>query len=155
VTVERIDLSNDVERGAVAGVVAAVAMALAMFGDLAVTHQKTNELRLLGGLIPGLGRFWPVTGTLMHLGNGAALGALFGWIQAGLPGPTWARGLLLAMVENLLLWPVLLVTDRIHPHVKKGQLQRFNTPGAFAAEIFRHVVYGVVLGVVFERLERR
>jgi hypothetical protein len=146
------DLADPIERGAAAGVVGAVAMAAAMGLDLSLTHQRTNELRLLGGLLPGLGRFWPVTGTLMHLGNGAALGALFGWVQAGLPGPVWARGLLLAQVENLALWPVLLVLDRIHPDVRAGRLQRFNAPGPFLAEVFRHAVFGLILGVAFERL---
>ena len=152
---EPIDLGDDVTRGAVAGVVAAGAMAVAMWLDLAVTGAKTDELRLLGGLVPGLRRLWPITGLAMHLANGAALGAFYGWVQAGLPGKPWQRGLLLAEVENIALWPVLLVLARLQPASRGGTAQHFNTPGAFAVEVLRHAVYGVVLGLVFDRLGPR
>lgn len=150
----RLRLEDELQRGAVSGVVAAGAMLIAMLGDLRLTHARTNELRLLGGLIPWCGRFWPLTGTVMHFGNGAALGTLYGYVQAGLPGPDWLRGLLFAQLENLLLWPVLFVIERIHPQIKTGELGSFNHPGAFVAEVFRHAVYGVVLGVMFRKLER-
>lgn len=150
-----LDLADDVQRGAVAGVVAAMAMAVAMGIDMALTRQPTNEFRLLGGLVPGLRRLWPVTGPLIHLGNGASLGAFFGWVQAGLPGSPWARGLLVAELENVLLWPVLLVLAHVQPKSQRATIQRFNSPGAFVAEVFRHAVYGIVLGLVFDRLAPR
>jgi hypothetical protein len=51
---QSIDLSDIRQRGAVAGVVGAVAMAGANLLDMAITGQKTNDIRLLGGLVPGL-----------------------------------------------------------------------------------------------------
>ena len=81
-------------------------------------------------------------------------GTVFGLTHHGLPGPLWVRGLLFGQAENLVLWPVIVVLDRLHPAIRQGALPRFNRPVVFLQEVFRHVVYGVTLGLVYDRLSR-
>ncbi len=129
-----------------AGTLAAVAFLLAMAADLAILHRRTNDLRLLAGLLPGGARAWPIVGTAWHLANGAVLGLLFCRIRHRLPGPGWLAGLLFALGENLVLWPLVALLDRVHPEIRAGRLEPFNRPVPFLQEMWRHVVYGVVLG---------
>jgi hypothetical protein len=150
-----VDTTDEGQRGAVAGAIGAVAFMLSMGVDLAITRQRTNDLRLLSGMIPGGRRLWPVIGTASHITNGIALGALFSRAHHGLPGPTWVRGLIFAQVENLFLWPVMMVLDRIHPEIKRGKLEKYNRPGPFFAEVVRHAVFGVVMGCAYEMLTPR
>ena len=148
------DLADERQRGAVAGLVASGAMALAMLLDMRMTRERTNEFQLIGALAPSGARTWPVVGPVLHGVNGAALGAVFGLTHHGLPGPLWVRGLLFGQAENLILWPVIVVLDRLHPAIRQGALPRFNRPVVFLQEVFRHVVYGVTLGLVYDRLSR-
>jgi len=147
-----IDTRDEAQRGAVAGAIGAVGFMFAMAIDLAVTRQKTNDLRLLSGMVPGGRHLWPFIGSISHVTNGVALGALFSRVHHGLPGPTWVRGLIFAQVENLLLWPIIIVLDHIHPGIKRGDLEKYNRPGPFFIEVLRHAVFGAVMGAAYEFL---
>jgi len=70
------------------------------------------------------------------------------------PGPGWLAGALFALAENLVLWPVILVLDRVHPEIRAGRLERFNQPLPFLQEVWRHVAYGVTLGLLVDRWQR-
>ncbi len=147
-----IDTSDEAQRGAIAGAIGAVAFMLAMGVDLAITRQRTNDLRLLSGMVPGGRRLWPVIGSVSHVTNGIALGAVFSRVHHGLPGPAWVRGLIFGQVENLVLWPIIIVLDHIHPGIKRGDLEPYNRPGPFVAEVVRHAVFGAVMGLAYEML---
>lgn len=140
--------------GFIAGSIAGVAFLIAMALDIALTRSRTNDLRLLSGMVPGMGGAWPVIGTLMHMINGAALGSVYGHVQHLLPGPGWLRGALFGVIENGVLWPIITVLDRVHPEIRAGRLPAFNRPVPFLQELFRHIVYGAVLGWVYEQLRR-
>jgi len=146
---------TDLATGALAGFSGALAFLVAMALDLALTRRRTNDLRLLAGLVPGGARHWPWLGTAMHCLNGALLGTLYQRVQSRLPGPAWVRGVLFALLENLLLWPLIVLIDRFHPEIRAGRLEPFNRPVPFLQEVWRHVAYGAVLGWVSERLHRR
>lgn len=140
--------------GLIAGAIASVAFLIAMALDIAVTRRRSNDLRLLSGMIPGFGGLWPVLGTAIHMFNGTALGIIYGHVQHTLPGPGWFKGTLFGLIENSLLWPIIIVLDRVHPDIKAGKLPQFNRPVPFVQEIFRHVVYGAVLGWAYEQLRK-
>ena len=140
--------------GLVAGTVAGIAFLVAMALDIALTRQRTNDLRLLSGMIPGGSRLWPVLGTSMHTVNGAALGVAYAHVEHRFPGPGWLKGTVFGLVENMILWPIILVLDRVHPDIRRGTLPRFNRPVPFLQEVFRHVVYGAVLGWTYEQLRK-
>lgn len=150
-----IDTHDEAERGALAGIIGAVVMLFAMAFDIAITGRKTNELRLLAGMVPGGRKAWPIVGTAMHLVNGGALGALFGRTHHGLPGSIWLRGIVFGLVENMVLWPVVIVLDHINPAVKRGDVEPFNRPVPFLQELFRHAVYGAALGAAYNLLTPR
>jgi hypothetical protein len=141
--------------GIVAGSVAGVAFLLAMAIDLALCRNKTNDLRLLSGMMPGGSRLWPVLGTAMHMFNGALLGAVYAHIEHKFPGPGWLKGTAFGLVENMFLWPIIMVLDRIHPEIKRGNLEPFNRLLPFLQEVSRHIVYGAVLGWTYEQLRKK
>ncbi len=138
-------------RGVAAGLAAALAMLGAMALDLRLTGERTNELRLLAGMVPGGRRHWAVVGTLMHLANGAALGALYTRVAPRLPGPGWLRGIIFAEVENAALWPALLLLERVHPGFRSGEIASYNRPRAALLEVTRHLAYGATLGALLGR----
>lgn len=149
-----LDEPRSLGPGLIAGLAGALAFLVAMALDLALTRRKTNDLRLLAGLVPRGARHWPWLGLAMHCANGAVLGILYSRLRHYLSGPGWRAGLLFALAENFALWPVLLILDRVHPEVKAGRLEPFNRPIPFFQEIWRHVAYGVVLGWVHDYLSR-
>lgn len=151
----RMTQSQEVVRGIIAGLAGALAFLLAMTLDLFLTRRRTNDLRLLAGMLPGGAPHWPVLGTAMHFFNGAALGALYALLHERLPGSPAVRGIIFALLENALLWPVLLLLDRIHPEIRAGRLEPFNRPIPFLQEVWRHVAYGLTLGRVHFWLSER
>jgi len=141
-------------RHALAGLVGALAFLVAMAVDLALLRRRTNDLLLLAGLLPGGRHCWPLVGLVMHLANGGSLGIIYGRLRQRFPGPGWLAGALFALAENLVLWPVILVLDRVHPEIRAGRLERFNQPLPFLQEVWRHVAYGVTLGLLVDRWQR-
>ena len=54
----------------------------------------------------------------------------------------------MAQAENLALWPLILLIDRVHPAIRRGALAPLNRPAYFAQAVLRHAALGVVLGLV-------
>jgi hypothetical protein len=140
-------------KGAVAGLAGGIAFAAVMKADIALSGRRVDDFQLLAGFGPTRDH-WPVAGAVVHATNSIALGGLYSLVSDQLPGTGWQRGLTFAMVENTLLWPVLLVLDRVHPAIQSGELPAYNRPWPFLVENLRHAAYGLVLGVLFERLTR-
>src|SRR5919202_3903349 len=100
--------------GALAGGIAAGVWAAQQPLDKRVGGSGYDDVELLGKLVTR-GPGWPLAGAAMHVGNGAAFGAVYAQLRPFLPGPAAVRGLLAAMVENFGLWPLGAVVDRLHP----------------------------------------
>lgn len=139
--------------GALAGLAGGAAFAAVMHADLALTGNGVDDFRLLGQFGPWAAR-WRVTGPLAHAANSALLGACYAALEPRLPGPGWLRGLLFAVGENTASWPLVLLIDRRHPAVARGDLAPYNRPAAFGWETLRHAAYGLVLGAIFARIIR-
>ena len=134
-------------RGVVAGAVAASAWAAAEPALGRLFGTPFSDVRLLGRLAVR-GRAWPVAGIAIHVANGAA----FGWAFDRLGFGGARQGVLAAEAENLVLWPALLVVDRIHPDRRDGTWPKLATSRRVALyEIATHAIFGAVLG----RLVRR
>jgi hypothetical protein len=134
-------------RGAAAGVVAAAAWAAGEPVLRRLARTPYSDVRLLGRAVTR-GRAWPVAGLALHLANGAGFGAAFA--RLGLRGAT--AGVIAAEAENLVLWPGLLVVDRVHPDRRDGnwpQLTRNPRVAAYAIAV--HAIFGFVLGRLTER----
>ncbi|MGH3022950.1 MAG: hypothetical protein ACRDNI_04770 [Gaiellaceae bacterium] len=129
-------------RGAAAGIVAAAAWAAAEPALGRALGTPFSDIRLLGRLVTRSSA-WPAAGLALHLANGSA----FGWAfeRVGLRGVK--HGLLAAQAENILLWPGMLVVDRLHPYRRDGSWPRLATNRRVVAhEIATHAIFGAVLG---------
>lgn len=138
--------------GALAGAVAAGVWAAQQPLDKRVFGCRFDDTELLGKLVTR-GRGWPAIGLAVHLQNGARFGAVFATVGHRLPGPRSARGLLAAMIEHLATWPLVRIVDRIHP-ARRELPTLAGSRRAFAQATWRHLVFGLVLGLVEARLNR-
>jgi len=134
-------------RGALAGTAAAGAWAVAepAVARLVRPPAGYSDVRLLGPLLTGDGRRWRAAGLAAHLANGALFGAAFA--RAGARG--WRQGLAAAQAENLALWPIMAVLDRVHPDRRSGAWPPLvRNRRVFAYEVAVHAVFGVTLGAL-------
>jgi hypothetical protein len=136
-------------RGATAGALAAGVWALQQPLDKRAFGVDYDDTELLGKLVTR-GRAWPAAGLALHLANGAAFGAVYAGVARRSALPAWSRGPAAALAEHLALWPLVLVTDRLHP-ARDEMPSLAGNARAFAQATWRHLLFGVVLG----ELDRR
>ncbi|HUN79386.1 MAG TPA: hypothetical protein VMU32_10725 [Solirubrobacteraceae bacterium] len=137
-------------RGALAGVLAAAAWAAQMPLDKRVFGSDFDDVELLGKAITR-GRAWPLAGWALHLQNGALFGAIYANLAPRAPLPSWVPGPVAALGENFATWPLLAISDRLHP--ARAELPAaFASPRALAQSTWRHLLFGVVLGELERRL---
>ena len=141
--------ATNLGRAAAAGLAGSVAYALAMWLDLRVVRYRFDDFTLLGRPFSVDERRWRRIGAALHLVNGSLLALPYAALGRTLPGPGWARGLLYGQLENLALWPLMLVVDRYHPARREGALDRAWSGRAFLVAAWRHVAYGLALGLLY------
>lgn len=133
-------------RGAAAGVVAAAAWAAGEPVLRRLARTPYSDVRLLGRAATR-GRGWPVAGLVLHLANGAVFGASFS--RMGFRGVK--AGIAAAEIENLALWPGLLLVDRFHPDRREGNWPPLaRNPRVAAYAIVAHALFGSILGLLTE-----
>ena len=136
--------------GAVAGGIAAAAWALQQPFDKRLFGTDYDDVELLGKAVTR-GRAWPVAGFAVHVANGALFGAIYAQVKPRMPGPAPLRGLTVATMENFGLWPLGRLSDRWHP--ARDELEPLGgNRRALAAATWRHAVFGILLGLLEERL---
>lgn len=134
--------------GALAGAAASLAYAIEQELDLRVFRHNVDDLTLIGRLVTKNRRVIRPVGLAIHLLNGATLGIVYETLARDrLPGPPAVRGICFSLLENTLLYPLALLENR-HPGIRDGILSRYWNAPAFTQETIRHVVFGVVLGLV-------
>ena len=100
-------------RGGVAGAVATVVMTLEQPLDKRLFESKYDDVEILGKLVTR-GDDWQPIGFVLHVQNGAILGAAYARLKPSLPGPAVLRGLLVGLIEHVATWPmVALVISRL------------------------------------------
>ena len=135
-----------------AGVGGALAYLVAQTLDRRLVNSRSDDLILLGGLVTQRRPIWRPLGFLLHLLAGGIFGIIFESLVAPrLPGPYGLRGVLMAQAENVLLWPLLIPIDRIHPAIRSGELAPTNRPVYFGQAVWRHLVLGAVMGALLGR----
>jgi hypothetical protein len=139
----------NVPSAALAGAIASAVYAGEMYLDMAFTGNQLDDVQLLEGARRGRKAQFPILGMLVHLLNGSALAIVYAVIKPLLPGPNWLKGLLFGALFLVAVWPLTPVLDRIHPLIKRGDLPRFNTPVALGQNITRHLLFGLVLGLLY------
>jgi hypothetical protein len=132
--------------GAMAGGIAAGLMAAQSPLDKRVFECDYDDVELLGKLVTR-GSEWPFVGLVLHVQNGALLGAAYSQLRPFLPGPALAGAVAVALAENFGLWPLGRLVDRYHP--ARRELPRLSgNRRALAQATWRHLVFGVALGAL-------
>jgi hypothetical protein len=137
-------------RGALAGTLAAGVWAAQMPLDKRVFGSGFDDVELLGKAFTRR-RGWPVVGWILHLQNGALFGAVYANVAPHTPLPSWVRGPAAGLAENLSTWPLVALTDRLHP-AREELPAAFANPRALAQSTWRHLLFGVLLGELERRL---
>ena len=137
-------------RGGIAGAAAAVAMTLEQPLDKRLFDSRYDDVEILGKLVTR-GDGWLPIGFVLHVQNGAVLGAAYARLKPSLSGPPVLRGLLAGLVEHIATWPMTVLVDRCHPARKELPKLAAN-PRAFGQATIRHAVFGAVLGFVEDAL---
>ena len=126
-------------RGAAAGAAAATVWALQEPLDMRVFDVDYSDAELLAKPLKAS----RTTGMVLHGVNGALFGAAYSAVAPRVPGPGVAKGAAAGMTEHLATWPV----TRFLPGV-----QLYGNHRAFAQALWRHLLFGVVLGTLEARL---
>lgn len=141
-----------VTAGMLAGVAASIAYAIEQEVDLHLVGHYTDDLTLVGRLFTSDDSRIRPLGFAGHLLNGAIVGAVYAFLaDRRLPGPPLARGVIFALAENVVLYPLALL-ERHHPAIREGTLASYWSRKAFYQQTLRHAAFGVVLGPLTERL---
>jgi hypothetical protein len=137
---------------AISGLAAGAAFIAVLEADLRLTGRNVDDLMVLGSPFVAEPAQARALGGAIHAVNSLALASLYAMLERRLPGPAWLKGVVFANAENLILYPVTRFED-LHPAIRTGLVDRYFTWPAFWQSIPRHIVYGLVLGVLYERLK--
>jgi hypothetical protein len=116
-------------RAAAAGAFAATVWGLLEPVDRRLFRCDYSDVELVG-------RGRRSVGFLVHAGNGALFGLVFGAVRKRVALDQRQLAVAMALAENVALWPLLAFVDR----------RLVRSPRAFAQSTFRHAVFGLVLG---------
>lgn len=144
-----LDVSRSL-RGGLAGAIAAGVWAAQQPLDRKLFGVPHDDDELLGKWVTR-GPAWRPVGLALHLQNGAVLGAVYASVAPRLPLPGWAGGMVVGLSEHLATWPGTALLARLHPAA--GDLPPLWGSGrAFAQATWRHLLFGLVLGILERRL---
>ena len=141
------------ERAALAGLLATAVYSLAMEGDMYLTGNRYSDVRFIQGLINGKSarqNSFPFLAWIIHFLNGVILAELYAAVfKRFLPGPNWLKGTIFGEMFLLSTWWLAPLVDKYHPLTKSGELARLATWTSFFQNIVRHLVFGLLLGLLY------
>ena len=82
---------------------------------------------------------------ILHGANGAAFGGVYAAAAPRVPGPGVATGMAAGMAEHLASWPLVRFLPRVN---------LWGNHRAFAQAVWRHLLFGAILGALEARLNR-
>ncbi|MDF2758508.1 MAG: hypothetical protein K0S99_1140 [Thermomicrobiales bacterium] len=141
----------DAKAVSVSGLAAGAAFVAVLEADLRLTGRNVDDLMILGRPFfadPNKAR---AIGGAIHALNSLALAGLYAMLERRIPGPAWLKGVVFANVENAILYPVTRFED-IHPAIRTGQVDRYYNWPAFWQSVPRHIAFGAVLGMLYDRM---
>ena len=128
-----------------AGSLAALAWAALEPLDRKVFRHDYSDVAVLGKAFTR-GPGWRPLGLALHALNGAIFGLAYHEVRERVPTEPRKLALGMALVENVVLFPLGYLVDRYHPaRGEPGLAKLWSTP-AFGQATVRHTVFGVVLG---------
>ncbi|HEY6411053.1 MAG TPA: DUF6789 family protein, partial [Ktedonobacteraceae bacterium] len=140
-------------RAALAGIIATTAYSIAMEGDMVITGNRFSDVRFIQGLMgkrAATQQKFNILAWMLHILNGVALAELYGAVfKRFLPGPDWLKGAIFGEVFIVSAWWLTPLSDRYHPLIQNGELPKLANPTSFLQNIVRHLVFGLVLGLLY------
>jgi hypothetical protein len=133
-------------RSALAGAVAATVWGLLEPLDMRLFRHDYSDIALLGKTVTR--RRWRIAGFAVHAFNGVAFGVAFDELRRRSGMPTRRLAITAAMLEHVAFFPLGALVDRYHPARGEPGVARLFCARAFAQATVRHLVFGVVLGVL-------
>jgi hypothetical protein len=139
-------------RGMIAGATAAGIWAAQQPLDKRIFGVDYDDAEVLGSLITRDRRDTATlpAGVALHVANGAIFGALYAKAAPSLPGPRILRGVTAAVAEHLATWPLTRLRG-LHPAGSQFP-QMWGSHAAFGQALWRHALFGAVLGELERRL---
>lgn len=96
---------------------------------------------------------WKEVGLTVHIVNGMAIGALIPLAARHFGISVLRSSLTIITAEHLATFPLTFFTDRYHPAREDGDVGPvFNNPNAFAQATYRHLLFGVIAGLLGRRI---
>jgi hypothetical protein len=140
-------------RAAVAGLLATGAYSIVMEADMYLTDNWYSDVRFIQGLIDGKSprqKRVPFLAWSIHFINGVMLAELYAAVfKRYLPGPNWLKGAIFGELFLVSTWWLAPLVDTYHPLTKSGELAKLATWTSFFQNIVRHLVFGVLLGLLY------
>jgi hypothetical protein len=141
----------DAKAVSVSGLAAGAAFVAVLEADLRLTGRNVDDLMILGRPFFAGSTKARAIGGAIHALNSLALAGLYAMLERRIPGPAWLKGVVFANVENAILYPVTRFED-IHPAIRTGQVDRYYNWPAFWQSVPRHIAFGAVLGMLYDRM---
>ncbi len=141
------------ERAALAGLLATAAYSLVMESDMSITGNRYSDVRFIQGLLAGKSprhQKFAFLAWSIHFLNGVILAELYAAVfKRFLPGPNWLKGAIFGELFLASTWGLAPLVDKYHPLTKRGELAKLATWTSFSQNIVRHLVYGLLLGLLY------
>ena len=131
-----------------AGLLGTFAFYVAAYVDMAITGVPLDITVVLGMLVAGDQESSLIAGHLFHIGNGIGLTLFFGYIflpisTRVMKGRIWLHGIVFGIIVTATaVWFLML------PALGAGIAGLNIAPEVPAMTMFRHIVFGVVIGLV-------
>jgi hypothetical protein len=136
-------------RGGAAGAAAATVWAAQEPLDMRVFGVRYSDTELLGRAVAR--KRWREAGWAMHAANGFVFGAAYALVRSRLGFGGVAAGAAAGMTEHLATWPLTRFVPRWHPQSRRIP-KLYGDHAAFAQAVWRHLLFGALLGALEERL---
>jgi len=132
----------------IAGLLGTLAFYVAAFVDMEITGVPLDITVVLGMLIAGEHESAQFLGHIFHIGNGIGLTLFFGYVflpisTRVMKGSIWFHGIIFGIIVTVTtVWLGLL------PALGAGVAGLNIAPEVPAMTIFRHIIFGAVIGIL-------
>ncbi|QDI89186.1 hypothetical protein Nisw_06435 [Candidatus Nitrosopumilus sp. SW] len=137
-----------------AGLLGTIAFNVAMYVDISITGVSLDIVTVLGNLTIGESEYSQTVGHAIHLANGVGLSLFFGYVFLPistriLKGRIWFHGVIYGTTVTVTtVWFGML------PALGAGIAGLDIASEVPAMTLFRHVIFGAVVGVFFKQISK-
>jgi len=134
-----------------AGFLGTLAFYIAAYVDIAITGVPLDITVVLGQLVAGEHESAQIIGHVFHIGNGIGLTLFFGYVflpisKRVMKGRMWLHGIIFGIIVTVTtVWLGLL------PALGAGIAGLNIAPEVPAMTMFRHIVFGAIIGIVVSK----